>query len=546
LQSIPSQIRSKFKRLVQFILGWVQPNWAVFWSAKLAQLWVIALFVGVVAAVAVMIFREAIVFGHSLWAGTYSEFLASAAASAPWYMVIAGPTIGGAIVGWLLVRFLSNKRAGGVADVIESRAAGGRNLSLHDGLISALVSAVSLGSGASAGREGPMVHLGASLSAFVSSHLRLPDWSARTLLACGVGGAVAASFNAPIAAVLFAHEVVLGHYARRSFVPIVLASVAGTLASRLWLGNLTTFIIPDYQIASFWEFPAFAILGVVCALIAISFQISLKALDFWARNITMPLWLRPIIGGLIIGIMGLFLPQILGVGYEPTFDALSGKMELKLLLLLVVAKMLATAITMASRFGGGVFSPALYLGAMTGAAFGIISGGLLPQFASEPGLYATLGMGAVAATIIGAPISTIVIVFELTGGYEMTIALLMTISVASGVNQALHGRSFFEWQLEARGLFAHEGPHKYLLMRTRVSDFMIEIESNDTAPIDTPALLATDTLELALRKYDETGHSTLNVVNDLQNRQIIGLASHARALTYFNSALVKASEEEHQ
>ncbi|MEM1365842.1 MAG: chloride channel protein [Pseudomonadota bacterium] len=241
------------------------------------------------------------------------------------------------------------------------------------------------------------------------------------------------------------------------------------------------------------------------------------------------------------------------MGYEPTDQALHGAFTLQFLLLLLLAKTLATAITLASRFGGGVFSPSLYLGAMTGGAFGIISAMLLPDFASDPGLYATLGMGAVAAAVIGAPISTVVIVFELTGGYAITIALLLTVSIAVGLNQAIHGRSFFEWQLESRGLFVHDGPHKYLVKRTRVREFMRAHETQEgTEPavydseLGTPFLVPNDTLEKALRLFDGGGHTALPVLENAQSESIIGWADQTRALAFFNRALIDASVEEHR
>ncbi|MEN0088839.1 MAG: chloride channel protein, partial [Pseudomonadota bacterium] len=430
---------------------------------------------------------------------------------------------------------------------------GGRALSTQAGLWSGRVSAISLGSGASAGREGPMVHLAATISGWVNDRFALPDWGKRTLLAAGVASAVSASFNAPIAGVLFAHEVILGHYAMRSFVPIVIASVSGGVLSRQWFSEASAFSIPQYTIESYLEFPAFALLGVACAFVAIAFQLSLISADYAARKVTLPLWLRPALGGIAIGAMGVFLPEILGVGYEPTDQALKGQFTLQFLLLLLVAKTVATAITLASRFGGGVFSPSLYLGAMTGGAFGIISASLLPEFASDPGLYATLGMGAVAAAVIGAPISTTVIVFELTGGYAVTIALLLTVSIASGINQAIHGRSFFEWQLESRGLFVHDGPHKYLVKRTRVREFMRAAETAEgedqptyDAEMGTPFLIPTDTLEKALRLFDGGGHTALPVLENSQSEKIIGWADQSRALAFFNSALIDASVEEHR
>ncbi|MEL7230827.1 MAG: chloride channel protein, partial [Pseudomonadota bacterium] len=442
-------------------------------------MWAISIVVGFAISIAVIVFRELIQLTQYLWLGTTAETMASSAANAPWYVVILAPTLTGLFVGWYLDRFVTARRSGGVADVMEATAHGGRNISMKTGLHSALVSAVSLGGGASAGREGPIVHLGATISTSICERFRLPSWGRKTLLACGVASAVSASFNAPIAGVLFAHEVILGHYAKRSFIPIVISSVMGTIFSRLWFGAAPAFTIPSYNISTYLEMPAFALLGIVCGVAAILFQFSLIATDYVARSIVMPLWLRPAIGGLLVGGIGIFLPQVLGIGYEATDNALKNNYALWLLIVLIFAKTAATAITLASRFGGGVFSPALYIGAMVGGAFGLIASMVFPELASSGGLYAILGMGAVSAAVIGAPISTVLIVFELTGGYALSIALLVTVSIAVGINQAVHGRSFFQWQLEQRGLRMKDGPHRFMARTTMVASFMTPLAPDE-------------------------------------------------------------------
>ena len=529
------------------------PTSSGFRNDRQLSVWLVAVVIGFAASLAAIIFRELIGAVQLLWLGDRSEHVVSAAAGLPWYVIAAAPVIGGIIVGWGLVTLLPQRRTGGVPDVIEARAIEGRDLELKSACWSAGITAVSLGSGASAGREGPMVHLSAAIATWLVNRFELPAWAKKTLLASGVAAAVSASFNAPIAGVLFAHEIVLGHYARRSFVPIVISAVGGTLLSRLWFGNVAAFEIPNYQITSFAEFPAFAILGLVCALVSVIFQFALVGTDYVARNIDIPLFWRPAVGGVMIGAIALAYPEVLGVGYEATDMALKNQLGLGLLLALLVAKTAATAITLASRFGGGVFSPALYLGAMTGGAFGLIASSIFPELASSEGLYAILGMGAVAAAVLGAPFSTTMIVFELTGGYALTIALLLAVSISTGINQAIHGHSFFEWQLEMRGLFLRDGPHKYVMRSTRVAEFLTEI-SEDEGPVELAKddngnveahLSANDSLETALRAFDDGGYPSLPVVENRRTSKVIGHVSQTRALAYFNKALVESSEEEH-
>jgi chloride channel protein, CIC family len=535
--------------LPAIIAGWIMPNIRLWLETRQPKIWLLALLGGIGISIAAIIFREGIGFIQLFWLGDASEKVASVARKAPWWMILLGPACGGLLVGLGLYYLLPARRTGGVADVIEARAHSGRSLGIRDGFISAGLTVLSLGSGASAGREGPVVHLGASIAASMAQLFNLPDWGKRTLLGCGVAAAISASFNAPIAGVLFAHEVILRHYAMRSFVPIVIASVPAAIVSRIWFGDFAAFSIPNHQITSFWEFPAFVLLGITCAIISIIFQFSLTAADYIAREVHISIILRPAIGGLAIGLIALLFPEILGVGYEATDQALRNQLSLPFMLALLIAKTTATAITLASRFGGGIFSPALYLGAMTGGAFGLIAASVFPDLASSEGLYAILGMGALAAAVLGAPISTTVMVFELTGGYALSIALLLCVSISTGINQAIHGHSYFQWQLEMRGLFIAETPSRHVLRGRKVRDFMTEPEPGEELDLATvsnvPNLKPNDTLEAALRAFDTGGYERLPVVDEDNPGKIVGWASQVRALRFFNRTLVAASDEEH-
>ncbi|MCB1474965.1 MAG: chloride channel protein [Rhodobiaceae bacterium] len=434
-----------------YMKGRVVPNVERFAESRQHILWLVSILIGAGAAGGAILFRLAIQLFQLPWLRSMSERVASHAESLPWWVVLIAPAAGGLIVGMILRYVMPGGRSEAVAEVIAARHFNEPPLTLRSGITSAVVSAVSLGAGASAGREGPVVHLAATIAMAIRRLFRLPRSAMPVLLATGAAAAVSASFNAPIAGVIFAQEVILGYYALASFVPIVIASVIAAVISRFFFGEYSAFIVPEYQITSYWEAPAFMLLGIVCAAVAIIFQLSMVFADHVARNIRMPLIARPVVGGLMVGLIAIFFPQILGVGYETTDLALQQQLPLLLMLVLLVAKTAATAITLASRFGGGVFTPSLYLGAMAGGAFGIMAAGVFPEMASSAGLYAILGMGAVAACVLGAPISTTVIVFELTGGYALTIALLLTVAIANGLSLAVLGRSWFESQLKARG-----------------------------------------------------------------------------------------------
>ncbi len=543
--------RSEIGQTAHAVADRMQSNFSEFFAAREILVWTLALVIGVAVGCSAIGFRYILGVFQWLWLGTSSEKVLEAAAATPWYVILLAPVVGGLIVGFILNRFLPGKRAHGIADVIEARALGDCKIATRNGLWSALAATVSLGFGASAGREGPVVHLGATIASWLEYRFHLNASARRTLLACGAAAAVSASFNAPIAGVLFAHEVILAHYALHAFVPIVISSVAGAIISRLYYGNFAAFVVPDYQITSYLEFPAFALLGVTCALIAVILELSIMTTERVAWRIKMPLWLRPAAGGLLVGAIAVFFPQVLGVGYDATDLALKNQFPITLLFMLIAAKMAATAITFASRFAGGVFSPALFLGAMTGSAFGLIASSVFPEMASSSGLYALLGMGAVAAAVLGAPISTTLIVFELTGGYEMTIALLLTVCISHGLSHAALGHSYFHWQLSKRGLSLHEGPHKEIMRRLTVSEFMVWREGDEALPVDlvdleTAFLTPTDTLERALRSFDVAGSARIPVVSSSDPEAIIGWAERMTALSIYNRALIEAHEEEHR
>ena len=532
-----------FQRPIAAIRREIAPNLRSFLDSRQPVLWLAAIVTGIAAGVGAILFRTAIGLAQLPWLGITSERVASVAGGIAWPLVLLAPAAGGLVVGIVLHRFVRSARPLSIPDVIEARALGLGQIRVREGLWSALTSALALGTGASAGREGPVVHLGGTLAVAAARLFRFEDAAGRTLLACGAASAVSASFNAPVAGVLFAHEVILGHYGLSAFVPIVIAAVAGGILSRLWFGEAAAFIIPDYHVASYWEIPAFALLGLTCALVAITFQFSLIAGDQTARRLPLPVWLKPALGGLAVGAIGVFIPDVLGVGYETTDEALQGAIPLAMLVVLIVAKVAATSVTIGSRLGGGIVSPTLYLGALTGGAFGIVAANVFPDLASTPGLYAILGMGAVAGAVLGAPISTTIIVFELTGGYALTLALLFTVSIAAGLTVAMTGRSFFEWQLETRGLVLSGGPHRTLLRRTRVADFFQRAEETAMIEPDQRFLRTDDTLETALRQFDDSGQESLPVVEPTNTTLIVGTASQLEALRTYNKGLVARSAE---
>ncbi len=509
-------------------------------------IWFFALLIGITVAHAAIGFRELILIVQWLAFRTSSEELFPQIAALPWWQVLFLPAIGGVFIGLFLQNVMKRQRMQGIADVIEARTLHGGRIDIKTALLNAIGTSASLGVGASAGREGPVVHLGAALASEIGHRLGYSGVVTRTLLGCGVAAAVSASFNAPLAGVLFALEVVLGHYALRAFGPIVISSVIATVISRLYLGEFPAFIVPVDTLTSYWEMPAFAFLGVICGLVAMILMRAIMYTDDFASKVDCPLWMRPAIGGLILGAMGIAFPQVLGVGYGATDAALNEQFGFYLLVSLIIMKTAATAITIASRFGGGVFSPSLYLGAMTGGAFGILAAQIFPDQATSHAAYALVGMGAVSAAVLGAPISTTLIVFELTGEWKLSLAVLVAVSIATVLTQSQLGKSFFHWQLERRGLHVREGAHSYILKMLRVRDVMDTHDGSFERREGAPSLLADTPLGDALKIFDEENVEILPVFSNDTSEEPIGVVTHTAALKAFNRALIERNVEEHR
>ena len=458
--------------------------------------------------------------------------------------MLAGPTVGGLVVGAILTLALPTRQTFSITDVVEARVTGKDKLRPGPGLWSAFATVISLGSGGSAGREGPIVHLGGTVASWLGQKLGLGGHDGRVLLGAGAASAIAASFNSPLAGVLFAHEVVLGHYGIRAFVPMVVAAAVAVVPARLILGDLSVFAVPDLAITSLAEFPAFALLGLIAGTVAVVFQWSLVGTDLLARRLPLPLWLRPAAGGILIGAIGLAFPEALGIGYEAVDRTLREETALPLLIALVAAKTAATSITLASRFGGGIVGPSLFVGAMTGAAFGNVAAAVAPGLASDHTVYALLGMAAMAGAVLGAPISSAIMVFELTGGFELSIALLLTVAIASATTQALHGRSLVEWQLEIRGILLSGGAHRHMMRTIKVADIMVPAGPDDQLPDGTDEiLLRGDSLAKALKAFETRRSARLPVVETADGARLVGWLDHVAALRVLNEALLADHDE---
>ncbi|MGF1606943.1 MAG: chloride channel protein [Rhodothalassiaceae bacterium] len=560
-------------------------------------LFLLSLVIGVAVGYAALAYRVWVEWIQEVAFVAEGEKLVAAAGALPDWRVFAVPVLGSLIVMAILKWLVPGHRPHAVAEAIEAAALRDGRIDARVGLGSALATATALGAGASTGREGPMVHAGATVASYIAQKLHLTPAIARTLLGCGVASAIAASFNAPIAGVIFALEVVVGHYALHALAPVVIAGVAGTVVTRIHVGDYPAFTVPPLSIASFWEFPAFLLLGLICAGVAVGFSKLVMLTDHWRKRIWPgPDWALPPVAGILIGAMALWLPQILGVSYETTDAALRGNLALWVLLALIPMKMLATSVCLACRFGSGVFSPSLFLGAMTGAAFGLIVTAVFPEQASQTGVYAIVGMAAVSSAVLGAPISTLLIIFELTGNYEVTIAVMLAGAMASLIASLIYKPSIFIVQLEQRGIRLEGGKATHLLKATPVRSIMIrdfvpvrETDSMDYArrlmlahegvlPVidetgelkgvlshtslpdeeadeaveggimqvaqfyrqNPTAVAASDCLEDALKLLERLGEDSVPVVQSLDRPLVVGILRLRDVLQAYNRALLDA------
>lgn len=431
------------------------------------RLWLVALLCGVLVGLVMAGMRTAIVAVELVGFGTEDERISSAAGQMHWVRVILIPVIGGFIVSGLLYLGLKlgirgDPRIGGIRDVIYAKRhvldrrgrytpLASMHMSLKDGAQTFLLAVASLGTGASAGREGPAVHIGAVLSGFFAHKLKFTPAQIRALLGCGAAAAVASSFNAPLAGLLFAHEVILSRYRISDIGPIAVASVSGAIVTRVIFGNDAVFVNPNIvepPVIFFLGTPFLGLLAAGLALVIVRTWLYAPDLGSkFADHIRIPHWMLPPIAGLILGLFGLAFPQIFGVGYEATASAIVGGYGAAFMLILAAAKIMATALCIGARFGGGVFSGAIFVGAMVGGFFGAVMGLMTGNFEEAQTFYTVVGMGAISGAVLGAPISTTLIVFELTRSYESAAAVLISVSLATVIVQAVQGGNIFQKQL---------------------------------------------------------------------------------------------------
>ncbi|GLZ50340.1 hypothetical protein Acsp06_65250 [Actinomycetospora sp. NBRC 106375] len=418
----------------------------------------LALLVGIGAGLGAVVFRYLIL--GVTWAVTgrtdYGAAGRVASDHLPWlgvWFLLLAPVVGGLIYGPLVYRFAPEARGHGVPEVMVAVARRGGRIPARVAAVKSLASGLCIGTGGSVGREGPIVQIGSALGSAIGQWLRVPDHRLRLLVACGAAGGISATFNAPVAGVFFGLEVILRRFSAEAFGLVVITSVTANVAAHSLVGADHILHLPDVGLGSPPELVLYGVLGLVAGVVGWGFARVLYRIEDLCDAVWRgPEWLRPGVGGLLLGALLLVLPQMYGVGYPVLQNGIAGQYTAAFLVALLVGKMLATSLTIGIGGSGGVFAPSLFIGGMMGTAFGVVVGGVFPALMLDPAAFGLVGMAAVFAGAAHAPIASILIVFELTGQYSIILPLMTAVVIATGLSHRISRDNIYTLKLLRRGV----------------------------------------------------------------------------------------------
>jgi len=406
------------------------------------------------------------------------------------YLVFLLPLLGGLLIGPLIQRFPTEAKGDGVPSAMET-------IALHGGIIRprtvglrTLTAAVTIGSGGSVGREAPIAQIGAAIGSVVGQFLKVSASRMRLFVACGAAGGIAAVFNAPIGGVFFSLEVLLGDFSAATFAPIVIASVISTAVARLLLGNVLIFQVPPYILAGFQDLVLSAVLGAFCGLAATFFMRGLESGEKYFSSSRIPLWARAAVGGGMAGLIAVFFPQVLGTDATTLDAAFEGMFPWFMLLLIGYLKIVATTFSLGSGGSGGVLGPSIFIGGILGAFVGTVANAWFPGQVGFIGGYALIGMAAFLAPVIGGPITSILILFEMAGNYAIILPLLVAVVNAMLVAHQFSRYSLYTHKLHEKGIDLVAGREEGILKQVRVRDVMRE-KFETVSPSESLGSLAT-------------------------------------------------------
>lgn len=433
------------------------------------------------------------------------------------YHLMIIPAIGALIFAPIIIHFAREAKGHGVSEVLEAVSVHGGRIHPRVGVVKSIASALCIGSGGSVGLEGPIAQIGSAVGSTVGQIFTMTEDRIRLLLACGAGAGIAATFHAPLTGAIFALELILGHLEAGYFSAVVISAVlADTVAQNY---KVSYFVVPQYNLVSNWELLFYATLGVFTAFGAISFtKVLFKMEELWDK---MPVseYIRPAIGGLLLGLIAIILfqfdgfqvdgiPRLFGIGYQSIGDALNGSLTLHVIFALFVLKIFTTSLTLGSGGSGGTFTPSLFMGAMLGGTFGIIVHNWFPTITAEPGAYALAGMAAFFGGAAHAPFTAIMVAFELTGNYYLILPIMLATVISTLVAQSINPNSMYTHKLVRRGIQIRRGAPEHA---TDVMEMMTVGEAMstnvDTVPLSMP-------LYHLMEKFDQSHHNGFPVVNE--------------------------------
>ncbi len=558
--------------------------------ARYSFMVLMAAVVGVGGGFAAIAFRYLI--GGSTWLFSGGRGIAPEEfAGLPWWWILLMPAVGGLCVGLLIWWLAPEVKGTGVPEVMEAVAVRGGAIRKRVAVLKAAVVAICLGSGGSAGREGPIVHVGAAIGSLVGRLFSVPVRMLRTFVGCGAAAGIAATFNAPIAGALFAGEVILGQFGVVSFSAIVISSVVATVISRAFIGNFPAFAVPAFHLQHRFELLFYAGMGLLAALVGCLFIWGLQKLSNLFERVKIPEPVKPAVGGLLVGAIGIALPQVLGVGYGGINAAMHSAMPWLIMLALLGGKLLATSFTLGSGGSGGIFAPSLFLGAMLGGLTGTLLAAVLPGEVGSAGSCALVAMGAMVAATTRAPITAIIMVFEMTNNYTIILPLMIACILATLLAGQIVRPSIYHAKLLHRGVDLRAQHDIHVLRKLKVADVKRDPmpACSENAPLseildlasktaslhyvvldrkecyaglihlkelgqwffkdqqlrdlviadelchkDVPAVLPSDNLDLVLKLMGETDLGTLPVVDQDDPRRVIGAITHDAVIDAYN------------
>ena len=432
----------------------------------------LAAVIGFLAGLASTLFRRLIEFFGDVFSADGLTVIGITGSSIPFLLPLL-PMVGGIITGIICHFFPDAVKENGVHRVMHAVAMKAGKIRKRTLLTCSTTSALTIGSGGSAGREGPTVQIGSAVGSALGNLFHLSHERVQVLVGCGAAAGIAASFNAPLAGVLFALEIILTNFTIHTFSPIVVASVIGTATGRAMEGNEITFSVPVHELVSYSEIVFYLFLGILCGVISKLFTFTFfKANDIFDKMVYLPVPLKPALGGLIVGFISISFPAVLGNGYGFMEKALNGELFWGLAFVLIFLKIISTSATLGSGGLGGVFAPSLFIGAMLGSAYGTLVHAINPNFTASPETYALVGMGAVAGAVMQAPLTNILMLFELTNDYTIILPIMITCIVSAYTFRAFDKNSIYIQKLLKEGINIKYGREVSILNSIKVSDVL--------------------------------------------------------------------------